>query len=118
MSILKETNDVLALAKAAQAAEGEEFVTKVDLYLNAFDAWQKKVEKNSSLLPKEGSELESFRGVVQQLNAVHQTIISQANDEKESVANELGALHKRAQGLKSYVDRFPKRISITGKRKG
>jgi hypothetical protein len=114
-----------ALAREALAVpedgDVEVFIQKTDIYLRELEAWQKDLGpegiagKPGTLAEGEKAEL---RNLVSALNQIHQDLITRASGTREKVGTAMGDLHKRATGMKKYIDRFPSRITIAGKRKG
>lgn len=117
--------DLQAMAKAAlaiaDAADAEAFVAETGKYLVAFENWQKGLGgknplSDSSPLPP--AEKEVLRKELTELNELHQRLIQRASQEKDNVGSAMGDMHRRAAGLKKYIDILPSRITIAGKREG
>lgn len=105
--------------KDGQAAE--QFVADVSEYLDSFEKWAKLAETYNSggerkSLPQE--EQERIKNHVEELGGLHLEVIDLANRFKDEVAEKMGEVYRRAQGMRRYVDRLPQRITIAGKRKG
>ncbi|MCB0322333.1 MAG: hypothetical protein KDD69_02135 [Bdellovibrionales bacterium] len=120
-----EVHELIAKAKAALALTGspelELFVARTGEYLDALEQWQQAMAQQNPLV--EPSALtpeakESFRRSVEALNQVHQELMDRAGAAKEEVGQQMGEVHRRASGLRKYIDSGPSRITITGKRKG
>ncbi len=99
----------------------ERFVEAVSEYLDRFEHWSLLAERyNDGPDRKRLSEAEQqrIRKQVEELAGLHLEVIDLANRHKDDVAEKMGEVHKRAQGMKRYVDRLPQRITIAGKREG
>lgn len=125
----KDVENLIALANEAFAVDASAlalFVEKVGLYLEHLESWRARVERfdpplekllqNSS--PQNSGASDEFRKQCSELHRVHQQIIERAALLKGNVSDEMKGLRKKATALKAYVDRFPKRITIAGKREG
>ena len=114
---LKMTNEIAVLKRLAEQvlsldqAATEPFLNLVTEYLESFDRWSVAVSVT-------GVPSESLRGALEELSGLHQQVIERADSHREKIKWDLGEIHRRAQGLKAYVDRFPSRITIAGKREG
>lgn len=109
-----------ALQKA-EAGDIEGFIAATESYLTRFEEWQS--QPGTSALLSESSNLSAdekakLREELAGLNAVHQELISRADKEKNRVGSAIGEVHRRATGLKKYIDIYPASVSITGKRQG
>ena len=99
----------------------ERFVESVSAYLDQFEKWTALAERYNSgeerhKLPE--AEQNRLRQEVEQLVGLHLQVIDLANQHKDDVAEQMGEVHRRAQGMRRYVDRLPHRITIAGKRQG
>lgn len=97
------------------------FLEKVGLYLDSFDAWKNEVEKVNPLDDSSSlsdAEREYLRAQIKELDVVHRAVVLRAVEIKDSVADTIGDVHKRAKVARAYIDQFPSRITIAGKRKG
>lgn len=95
--------------------ERDSFIEQVDSYLNALESWRTDIEEkmaSQSELPP------SLRERVELLNSRHQELMRRADFERQALTAEMGEAKKKASALRAYVDRFPQRITIAGKRKG
>ena len=124
----------LARELADDAAETDPalFVERVGPYLEKFEEWQQAhrlyvgdadtersetgVRGSSDQLTE--AERGELRAKIAALAEVHLKVLQYANDHKDRVGEKMSHVHRRAYGLKAYVDRFPSRITIAGKRKG
>ncbi len=93
----------------------DRFTAQVTDYLEGLDSWQTAYQSNPNL---PDAEQERFAKLVAMLNDLHQQIVTKASAKKDEVASQMGDVYKRAQVLKKYIDRYPSRITITGRRKG
>ena len=116
---------LLALAEEALQLRGgpsvEEFIGKTGEYLDALEVWQKGMNQDNPLLPGSSvseAEKQMLRGEIEQLNELHQRLLSQAGAAKDDVGTQMSEVHRRASGLRKYIDSGPSRITIAGKRKG
>ena len=109
-------------AKAVLAIdEVPEFLEGVEQYLEAFDVWQKAFTANNPLAESSGvgeKEKLAIRAEVNELIKVHLELAQTAEQNKGKILERMGDIRKRSQALKTYIDRYPKRITITGKREG
>lgn len=125
MTDREKVEKLIALAREALLHTGEDaiesFVVTVGTYLEELESWQSEVaEKNplgeKSAFPEE--EKEALRSLVSELNEIHQQLMSRTEETKDQVSAAMGDMHRRASGMRKYIDKLPPRISITGKRKG
>ena len=93
----------------------DRFTEQVTDYLESLDAWQKAYQADPKVPDAEHAH---FAQLVNTLNELHQQIVVKATAKKDEVASQMGDVYKRAQVLKKYIDRYPSRITITGRRKG
>ena len=116
---MSEEQNIRALISLAKRAEADEavgtdpFVESVGEYIRALEEWRVK------LAPEGQTPLdESSRQALVELNEIHQRVLTQANEMKQGLVGEMGEAKKKASAIRAYVDRFPQRITIAGKRKG
>jgi hypothetical protein len=113
---------LLALVKAGEPqVKGDEILQKASEYLQQFESWVAALQADNPF--SEGSEVdpvkrEMLRGRVELLQSNHQRLVQALTTLKGDVVDQLSEIHRRSKALKTYIDRFPSRISITGKRKG
>ena len=113
----EEIIDLLSLAEYALAeeeADSEKFLKSLARYLDALEFWRAALAKSDSPQPT-GDGVKSALG---RLNETHQRLLERSNLHREKLMSEMGTAQKKAKALRSYVDRFPERITIAGKRKG
>ncbi len=125
MAPLEAVTELIRSAASALAEEclvdAELFVERVDTYLQKLESWQAEIREvnpfagNSLLSEREKEEL---RLRIEELNEKHQLLMTRASSVKDDVGEKMGDLHRRSSGLKKYVDTFPPRITIAGKREG
>lgn len=97
----------------------EPLLERMESYLSSFQDWQNNFEKqrvNLSSLSAEQSQ--ALRSHLEELSKIHEDIATRLASNKNDLTEELGDIHKRGKALKAYVDRFPQRITIAGKREG
>lgn len=104
-----------AVVGAEEADDVELFLKSVTEYLEAFDVWQADLGDTATLSEE---ERERARPEVEKLNQMHNQVMAITESKKGLVTAEMKNLHKRAGALKKYIDRYPARITIAGKRKG
>ncbi len=110
-------DELCELGRAALDVDAKEIDTFLDalgVYLEGVDSWRAEVEAR----PGEGEMPESVRARFENLNVLHQQLLARADASKAFVASEMGEMHKKAGALRIYIDRFPQRITIAGRRKG
>jgi hypothetical protein len=115
---LTADDDVLP-APAGIAAEN--FVQSVSEYLDRFEQWTKLADRYNAGPERDqlpDPEKQRLKRSIEDLVGLHLAVIELANRHKDDVAEQMGEVHKRAQGLRRYVDRLPQRVTIAGKRKG
>ncbi|MCC6953279.1 MAG: hypothetical protein IT290_04105 [Deltaproteobacteria bacterium] len=101
--------------------EAASLVAALEDYLQAFDSWQLALSGTNPLAPDSPlseSERDSFRSSVQQLETLHRAVLELAQNNRDRVYNQMGGVRKRAQALRAYIDKYPSRITIAGKREG
>lgn len=99
----------------------DEFVAKTGEYLDLLSKWQEAMNSHNPLVEDESLSEEqraSFRQQIERLSELHQELLSKAGSTKEDIGSKMSEVHKRATGLRKYIDSAPSRITIAGKRKG
>jgi hypothetical protein len=121
--MLERIEKLILMAEDAVAfrevQEIEAFVASTENYLNELEMWQAEVKALSSA--QEDGTRESdprIREALNRLGEIHQKLMQKADVAKDNVGSQMGDMHKKAQGLKKYIDILPSRITIAGKRKG
>ena len=108
---------LIALAERAEADEAagtDAFVASVGEYIRALEDWRAKLAPEGETASLD----EASRQALIELNEIHQRVLSRANEMKQELVGEMGEAKKKASAIRAYVDKFPQRITITGKRKG
>lgn len=100
-------------ALAAHNVSSDEFIDKVAAYSTAFEAWR---ATNSDILkgekpPQDEAEFRALAGA-------HAKLVDHLTALKARTGKDLGDLRKKGKGIMAYTDILPKRISISGTRKG
>ena len=123
--MLARVQNLIELAEKAigdfELAPTEEFVLHTESYMAQLEAWQSEMGPDglsnfaAAISPEDKAKLKQC---VTHLNELHAELIRRAETAKQQVGAEMGDLHKRAVGLRKYVDTYPSRVTITGKRKG
>lgn len=119
--MLQQLSYLVALAREALivSIDREElFVEKVTAYLEQFESWRTGIEQQGDSGEESILSSEECRPQLELLQKLHQEVLSRATVQRDLVAHQLGEIHRRAQALKKYVDRYPSRITIAGKREG
>ena len=118
-------NDLIRLAGEALNvkldADVMPFVEKTDLYLTELEQWQEMVKTEDPFGAAAGLSEPAkteIRELVAKLSELHQTLMKAASESRDEVGSKMKDVHRRASGLRKYVDKLPSRISIAGKRKG
>ena len=102
------------LSKGQSSPQGlDEFLDSVNDYLSLLENWQTRLKDS----PLEGDTID-LKSKLEKLSKLHLEITNHTNFKKESIASDMANLHKKAKAHKQYIDRYPSRITITGKRKG
>jgi hypothetical protein len=109
----KEARSVLSFG-----ADTPRFIAAVEQYLQHFDAWQSAITGGDAPSFSAPSEKEAFRKLLTDFSRVHQQVADEAGSCRDQVASKLGDIRRRAHVLRSYIDQYPSRITITGKREG
>ncbi len=112
-----------SLAKEAISAHAQQnlegFTEKVELYMSELEAWQQTVAgKGLSTQGDSEDNKSELRQHLSELSALHQVLMDRANESKNRLGSSIGALNRRASGLKKYVRAPSSSLSITRKRKG
>ncbi len=108
---------LIALAEKAIADESagtDVFLESVAHYILALEDWRANVAPEGEATRVD----EPSRLALGELNEIHHRLLARANELKQSLVSEMGEAKKKAGALRAYVDRFPQRITITGKREG
>ena len=85
------------------------FISGLDKYLAMLDEIQPRLPSEAASVPK---------SIAEELFDVHKKVTARAEREKEGVLVRMSQLNHRSAILKTYLNQWPSRISITGKRTG
>lgn len=113
--------DLLQLARQGLSLspedDGERFVEAVEGYLGKFEQWRLSWDEQAmeSLPTKEKDALRAQLAVLKEL---HQQLMSKIDLGKQGLLDQMSDFGKRAKALRSYIDHYPSRITIAGRRKG
>ena len=100
---------------------GEDLLELAIVYVTEFENWFAGLAGKNPLAEDTGlsdSERATLRGSLETLQTNHQRVVAILNSLKSAVVEDLGELQKRGKALRTYIDRFPSRITVTGRRKG
>lgn len=108
---------LLEEARRAMAIEPlEDFLIAVESYLDVFEAWKvRDSESEDGSLDKGAADRASS---LSELKNLHEQLMARVDQAKEGLGGEMQGIHRRSKALKSYVNQYPSRVSITGHRKG
>ncbi len=106
--IINTGNSVLTIPVVSED-DSVLFIAGLDKYLSNLDDIQKRLPAEASTVSKE---------LADELFEVHKKVTARAESEKEGVLVKMSQLNQRFTMLKSYTQKWPSRISITGKRTG
>jgi len=106
--IINTGNSVLTIPVVSED-DSALFITGLDKYLAMLDEIQKRLPKEAESIPKE---------LAAELLEVHKKVTARSESEKEGVLVKMSQLNQRSTILKTYLNPWPSRISITGKRTG
>ena len=119
---MDELQELLAeldrLLKPRDLDDPEGFLVEVNVYLERLEVWHQKIGVKLDAGDLSEALRDAMRPLVIELSEKHDRLVLLAEAEKEKVGQQIGGVHKKAKGMKAYIDRYPSRISITGKRKG
>lgn len=122
--VFEQIVELKKLANAALAAAGREdaqtFVDSTEAYLTALEQWQQQTANRKASLSDglDENRTVQLRAALEELQTLHRRLLEKAALTKDEVGEQLGDVHRRAQGLKRYLDVYPSRVTITGRRKG
>jgi hypothetical protein len=106
---LVNTGNSLLTIPVVSDDDSDLFIVGLDKYLSQLDVIQPLLKDEAKTVSE---------GLAKELLDVHQKVLEKAEKEKESVLIKMGQINQRANMLKTYLNQFPGRISITGKREG
>ena len=104
---------LIALAKVALAAGDPETESlAIEGYCKLFDLWLKA--QGGVIAPVD----QNSRPALQQLSDLHAEVLARAEVLLSSTSKGLQELKRKSKGIRAYLDILPKKISVTGSRKG
>lgn len=123
--LMRQADDLIASARralaSAEAGETEVFLQHAASYLGDFEPWSSQISELKPFSPDsnvpEEQQAEAKKHV-QDLYDVHTAVVTAAEERKVAVGAQLGSMHKKSKAIKTYLDPYPSRVSLTGKRKG
>lgn len=108
------TEALSRLAEDALAASGsDDFADKLALYTESFSRW---AAAHAALLA--GAEKPQNEAQFRYLADVHAKLVASAEAARDQARKDIGEAHKRGKGIMAYTDILPKRISISGVKRG
>jgi hypothetical protein len=123
--LMRQAEDLIASASralaSAEAGATEVFLQHAASYLGDFEPWASQMNELEPLRPEADfseEEKASAKEIIQKLFDIHSAVLAAAEGQKETVGAQMGAMHKKSKAIKTYLDPYPGRVSITGKRKG
>ena len=117
---------IRALAAQARALLAEEvsntasFVTKLADYVRDLEEWQASPGTKALMaqLPSlKGKEQAELRNLLEAFSKEHQAVLQLAQQCRNNVADEMSHLHQKGRALRTYLDRLPTRVNVTGQRR-
>ena len=103
------------------ADEVDDRLPEIEKYLQDFEAWRVRIEGENPLAAAAAAsdtERAELRAAIEYLYEKHLEFAGRLTLVKRDVARQLGEIHQRGRALKAYIDRYPSRITVAGKRKG
>ena len=103
------------------AEELDDRFPQIETYLNDFEEWRGQIERKNPLEDSAAGTAEDkaqLRAAIGQLYERHLEFSGRLTLLQRDVARQLGEIHQRGRALKAYIDRYPSRITVAGKRKG
>ena len=85
------------------------FVGALDKYLRILESVEEEIKNHPERVSKELGKL---------IIETHESVTARAEYEKNGVLQRMSELHRRSVMLRTYVNKLPARISITGRRQG
>ncbi len=114
-NLIEQAKHALA---AGSSSKPEELLSRMDAYLAAFESWQKSLQTDQSAQQTVQQFGRETRALLEELASVHESVLRLCVESRDHIASMLSGVHKRATGLKRYLDQHPSRITIAGKREG
>ncbi|MCB0360015.1 MAG: hypothetical protein KDD44_10275 [Bdellovibrionales bacterium] len=109
------TEAARGLLDDSPAGDPEAFQTRVATYIQGFDQAQLRIQEHVQAVTTVDSAL---KVALQELHEAHVALAERVATFRDTVGVELRNLHQRQRALRRYVDPFPQRITIAGRRKG
>lgn len=111
--VLAEAKNVLSLESSV---EPQQFLSALEKYLTTFDEWRLAGERDQP--PAADPERANYRAVIEELNGLHARISAVVEEKKDQIRAKMGDIKRRTQIVKTYIDRYPSRVTIAGRRQG
>ena len=115
------TAEAEAISSLSLESDLEQVLLQADSYTARLESWKNQVEEAAPFEAESDfttAQKEAFRAQVLVFQDRHLALTERLSGARDLVTQQMGDLHKRAKALRTYVDRFPSRITIAGKRKG
>jgi len=110
-----ETGDLLQLARRVLSLpEGDDQLGALEEYVEALEGWLK--EHDHELRIKKNDICNAAE--VEDLVKSHAEVMCSVQALLTNTSDKLGELRRRAKAIMAYVDVLPKKISMSGTRKG
>ena len=117
-SLVARTKELLKKAQAVLELDGasnpETLSDVIQDYVRSFTEWEQQIANE----PRSDADAAGLRDAVAKLAALHHKVIEKASVVRDAIGDEIKNLRTREHALRRYVDPFPQRITIAGKRKG
>lgn len=117
--LVAQAEQLLAVELSAETLDP--FLSAAQGYLDNVEAWRTAFQTSDAMdralkLPDE--QRAEFKAVVMKLVEVHDQVTQRSAAVRDDLKDQIIDVHRRAKGLKRYIDQYPSRITIAGKRKG
>lgn len=119
--IVQLIRSVVEFGQAVVTSEVEDvqsLVGRLEEYMKAFESLQSLLEGPNGFASKSEAAQKELRPILEELSLLHKSVTDWALDRRDAVAHSLTDLQKRSQAVKAYLNRYPTRVSVTGKRQG
>ncbi|MCC6933674.1 MAG: hypothetical protein IT292_10545 [Deltaproteobacteria bacterium] len=120
-----QTQALISSARELLAYQSEEigelYIEKLACYTDDFERWEIQIAKLPALTESgevSSPQRASLKTLFEELNVLHNQLLESAKMLHEKVGENLGSIHKRAKGIKTYVAPSSEPITITGRRRG
>ena len=115
MDALKQVEELCdmgsTLLTRASTLDLESFEEGVQRYVDRFQTWAEKFNEEIPIP-------DDLRNALERLQEIHSKLSSEVVVRRDQIGQALGDVHRKEKAHKAYIDQFPKRITLTGKRKG